>query len=158
ELQRRHVEVAVAIGASVQPRDPLAVVSHSDGNEALLRALGDAHLAGVRLDWRALDPGASRIALPTYPFERQRYWVTARSEQCDACLSFSFVAAAAARQARLVPVDVLLDEERRRAEALDGLALDAAAAVLLDLGAFSNGSQTATVESIVRECGVLPVF
>jgi acyl transferase domain-containing protein len=42
----------------------------------LLGALGRAWLAGAEVDWKALHGAARRrVPLPTYPFERQRYWV-----------------------------------------------------------------------------------
>jgi amino acid adenylation domain-containing protein len=43
----------------------------------LLTALGRLWLAGIVPDWNALHAGERRlrVALPTYPFERQRYWV-----------------------------------------------------------------------------------
>jgi len=46
--------------------------------EFLLTELGRLWLAGVDVDWTAFHSlGArSRISLPTYPFERQRHWVT----------------------------------------------------------------------------------
>lgn len=41
------------------------------------RALGDLWLAGVTLDWRAYVAGETRrrVPLPTYPFERKRFWI-----------------------------------------------------------------------------------
>ncbi len=43
---------------------------------ALLGAAGQLSLAGVKLDWRAFYAAERRlrVALPTYPFERQRFW------------------------------------------------------------------------------------
>ncbi len=43
----------------------------------LLQAAGSLWLAGVSLDWQrfSVDEKRRRIALPTYPFERQRYWI-----------------------------------------------------------------------------------
>jgi acyl transferase domain-containing protein/acyl carrier protein len=48
---------------------------------SLLETLGQLWLAGVRVDWAAFNAGRQgrRVALPTYPFERQRYWIEARS-------------------------------------------------------------------------------
>lgn len=45
----------------------------------LLTALGKLWLAGATIDWPALYRGEQRrrVPLPTYPFERQRYWIDA---------------------------------------------------------------------------------
>jgi phthiocerol/phenolphthiocerol synthesis type-I polyketide synthase E len=43
----------------------------------LLTALGKLWLAGVKIDWSSFYEGEQRyrLALPTYPFDYQRYWV-----------------------------------------------------------------------------------
>ncbi len=45
--------------------------------EALLGALASAHANGVEVDWAALfaGSGAKRVELPTYAFQRRRYWI-----------------------------------------------------------------------------------
>jgi amino acid adenylation domain-containing protein len=45
--------------------------------EVFLQALGEAWLARQHVDWQALhsDKEPRKIALPTYPFERKRYWI-----------------------------------------------------------------------------------
>jgi acyl transferase domain-containing protein len=48
--------------------------------ESLLSAYGRIWLAGLPIDWQGLHrhaPGGRRrrVSLPTYPFERQRYWI-----------------------------------------------------------------------------------
>jgi acyl transferase domain-containing protein/acyl carrier protein len=45
--------------------------------EVLLKALGQLWLAGVAIDWEAFyaDERRYRVPLPTYPFERQRFWL-----------------------------------------------------------------------------------
>ncbi|RKT54477.1 acyl transferase domain-containing protein [Saccharothrix australiensis] len=44
---------------------------------AVLRAVGTAHVRGTAVDWTALLRGR-RVDLPTYPFQRERYWIDAR--------------------------------------------------------------------------------
>jgi acyl transferase domain-containing protein len=48
-------------------------------SEATVSALGQLWTAGVNVDWAALHSPANRrrVPLPTYPFERKRYWVGA---------------------------------------------------------------------------------
>ncbi|MEV2240431.1 SDR family oxidoreductase [Micromonospora sp. NPDC049891] len=44
--------------------------------QALLEALGTIWAAGVPLDWTVLcDDNRRRLRLPSYPFQRRRYWV-----------------------------------------------------------------------------------
>jgi phthiocerol/phenolphthiocerol synthesis type-I polyketide synthase E len=43
--------------------------------EGLLAALGELWLAGVEVDWQGLSGAGRIVPLPTYPFERRRYWV-----------------------------------------------------------------------------------
>ena len=45
--------------------------------DAVLEAVGRLWIAGVEVDWVKLHGGERRlhVPLPTYPFERQRYWI-----------------------------------------------------------------------------------
>jgi acyl transferase domain-containing protein len=43
--------------------------------DALLTGLGQLYCGGVEPDWRRLLPGARTVRLPTYPFEREHYWI-----------------------------------------------------------------------------------
>ncbi|MEV5769193.1 SDR family NAD(P)-dependent oxidoreductase, partial [Micromonospora sp. NPDC052213] len=47
-----------------------------DGRRQLLAALAGLHSAGVRVDWAAVfaSSGAARVDLPTYAFQRERFW------------------------------------------------------------------------------------
>ena len=53
--------------------------------EALLGCLAQAHCAGVGIDWHVLfaGRGARGADLPSYPFQRERFWLTDRSEVED---------------------------------------------------------------------------
>jgi acyl transferase domain-containing protein len=59
-------------------------VASANGREedfdALQSAIGEAFSAGAALDWKAVfcEERVRRISLPTYPFERERYWIADR--------------------------------------------------------------------------------
>jgi len=65
--------------------DQLIVSSLSDGfcgegdAVSLMNAVGALWLAGAQPDWRKLygEEKRYRVSLPTYPFERKRYWIDA---------------------------------------------------------------------------------
>ena len=50
---------------------------------AIQAALAHAHAVGAKLDWQAFfeDTGARRVPLPTYPFQRKRYWLDSAGSQ-----------------------------------------------------------------------------
>ncbi|WP_330239524.1 type I polyketide synthase [Streptomyces sp. NBC_00525] len=54
--------------------------------EALVTALGRLYADGARVDWEAFyaGSGARTVELPTYPFQRSRYWVDAAKPATDA--------------------------------------------------------------------------
>ncbi|HVK53448.1 MAG TPA: acyltransferase domain-containing protein [Burkholderiales bacterium] len=65
-----------------QPHTPLASLPHPKDNAVadvsfLLENLGKLWLAGVKVDWPKVHGGQrrKRLPLPTYPFERRRFWV-----------------------------------------------------------------------------------
>ncbi|MBV8201567.1 MAG: amino acid adenylation domain-containing protein, partial [Acidobacteria bacterium] len=70
-LVRRHVRTPTAIETMRHPQDP------DDDARVLAGAVGRLWLAGVDVDWVGYHAGERRrrVPLPTYPFERRRYWV-----------------------------------------------------------------------------------
>ncbi|WP_374223841.1 type I polyketide synthase [Streptomyces sp. ISL-11] len=55
------------------------------GTRRFLTSLGEAYAHGVPVDWRAVFAGwdVATVGLPTYPFQRQRYWLTAAEGTAD---------------------------------------------------------------------------
>jgi acyl transferase domain-containing protein/acyl carrier protein len=72
ELQREPRRLLLDVGPGATP-----------DHAALLAALGRLWLAGLRIDWSAFSSGEKRrrVPLPTYPFERQRYWIDAAAAE-----------------------------------------------------------------------------
>jgi acyl transferase domain-containing protein/surfactin synthase thioesterase subunit len=53
-----------------------------DDWQCLLNSLGTLAVQGISIDWRQVDPTylPQVIRLPTYPFQRQRYWMPLKSD------------------------------------------------------------------------------
>ncbi|RQH04064.1 type I polyketide synthase [Okeania hirsuta] len=49
----------------------------NDEWQQMLLTLGKLYVIGIKINWSGFDQGYARqkVALPTYPFQRQRYWV-----------------------------------------------------------------------------------
>ena len=60
---------------------------------AILQALGQLWSSGVSIDWQSYSAGKRhhRLPLPTYPFERKRYWIDPIPATADADRSNSIV-------------------------------------------------------------------
>ncbi|MCX4543081.1 type I polyketide synthase [Streptomyces sp. NBC_01565] len=86
-LSDRNVSVTLELGpagvlsalvAESAPITPVAAVrSGQDEAHGAVAALGGLWSAGVPVDWSAFfaGTGARRVDLPTYPFQRERYWL-----------------------------------------------------------------------------------
>ena len=64
----------------------LATLRRGEGGwERFMLSLGEAFVHGVELDWEALFPSrqARLVDLPTYAFERERYWLSPRAGAGD---------------------------------------------------------------------------
>lgn len=72
-LARRHPDIGGR--AVIQGARPRADGPGRGDREVFVEALGRLALAGIEPDWEALHGGPrQRLRLPTYPFQRQRYW------------------------------------------------------------------------------------
>jgi acyl transferase domain-containing protein/surfactin synthase thioesterase subunit/acyl carrier protein len=56
-----------------------------DEREAMLQALGNLYVGGVDVEWKAVQPTIGRhVTLPTYPWQRQDYWVEGAAPRAPA--------------------------------------------------------------------------
>ncbi|HTR42238.1 MAG TPA: SDR family NAD(P)-dependent oxidoreductase [Pseudomonadales bacterium] len=66
---------------AVEGPQVLSSLRHDYENESdphfILNSVGKLWVAGIGIDWEKFDsrPDQRKISLPTYPFERQRYWI-----------------------------------------------------------------------------------
>ena len=83
--------VLTAMAAECLPaeeRSPALIATLREGRpepEAAMLALGAAHAAGAKVSWSAFFDGgeARRAKLPTYPFQRRRYWLSQAAGGAD---------------------------------------------------------------------------
>lgn len=76
-LARQNIGRSAQVFESMRgPQETVSDYAH------LLKTVGKLWASGQRLNWNALHAGESvrRIPLPTYPFERQRYWIDPGSD------------------------------------------------------------------------------
>ncbi|WP_374213040.1 type I polyketide synthase [Crossiella sp. SN42] len=52
-----------------------------DEHRSLLRGLAELHVAGVEVDWSRLLPAGSFVDIPTYAFQRRRFWPDGQQAQ-----------------------------------------------------------------------------
>ncbi|WP_433335343.1 type I polyketide synthase [Spirillospora sp. CA-294931] len=74
-----HPVVGVGIQETLDETGAAAVVGGSlrrgaGGLDRLLTSMAEVYVRGVPVDWAAFLDGARRTDLPTYPFQRRRYW------------------------------------------------------------------------------------
>ncbi|WP_444843225.1 type I polyketide synthase [Amycolatopsis kentuckyensis] len=72
-----HPVLAAAVQETLD--EPVVVGSLRRGDGGLSRflaSLAELWTRGAVVDWAALFPGARPVDLPTYPFQRERYWLT----------------------------------------------------------------------------------
>ncbi len=68
---------------SLRKPSNLPTVQGQDDWQQLLESLGSLYVHGVSVDWAGFDRAypRRRVTVPTYPFQRSRYWLEAAIEQ-----------------------------------------------------------------------------
>ncbi len=68
--------LAVQLSHTPQPSPKPIVIHLTPQWESLLMGMKSLYMVGFQIDWKAFDRpyGRTRLGLPSYPFQRQRYW------------------------------------------------------------------------------------
>ncbi|MFI9824553.1 SDR family NAD(P)-dependent oxidoreductase [Streptomyces sp. NPDC052013] len=66
------MHIAATVGSAVVQS---TLRRNQDETQRLLTSMAELYCRGVDLDWRGRFPGARRVPLPTYAFQRETYWV-----------------------------------------------------------------------------------
>ncbi|OKH20886.1 polyketide synthase [Hydrococcus rivularis NIES-593] len=125
----------------------------------LLNTLGCLWMAGVNINWSGFrgDRKHYRIPLPTYPFERQRYWIEPPKQQQPQSIWDSLLEAARKQSRNQISQ---LDKESylKNKQCLDRLCVAYINQTLVRLGAFENPSEKYSVEELCDRFGILPRY
>ena len=129
----------------------------------MLESLSRLYAFGAPVDWTGFDRDGARrkVVLPTYPFERQRYWVEEReTEQANVAhaRAFEHAIGAGRRQARQAPFDLDLAAQPKRLAFLDLLTTAYVASALRQLGVYGEAGEAYSVESLRERAGILPIY
>jgi len=129
--------------------------------EQILEGLGRLYVRGAEVNWAGFDEpyGRRRVALPTYPFERQRYWIgskaaVAAAPEIDAKTEWRWICEHASRQSRRCRLDLDLAGYPERWLLLGRLASAYIVAALRRLGAFRDAGERHSAESLLAQCGI----
>lgn len=89
--------------------------SNASDQNSFQTALGQLWINGVEIDWKGYYDHEQRlrVSLPTYPFERKRYWVEPVSNpSTDQSFDYSPALSVSAPEAQKeLPIELLLEEE-----------------------------------------------
>ena len=148
----------------------LASLRHAYENQSdvefILNTVAQLWLAGIDIDWTAFSAQQDRyrIPLPTYPFQRQHYWVdppgqssAAPSRLITPELWQSLVTIAQDRALEGVQaLNTHIHEQQRRS--LDRLCTAYMNQAFRQLEAFCQPEKTYTLEDLLEQTGVIPRY
>ncbi|MCC7361294.1 MAG: type I polyketide synthase [Anaerolineales bacterium] len=58
-----------------------ALRRQADGRAALLESLGQLYAAGYAVNWGRVHPAGAVVPLPAYPWQRERFWLAASTDE-----------------------------------------------------------------------------
>ncbi|HEY8983728.1 MAG TPA: SDR family NAD(P)-dependent oxidoreductase [Streptomyces sp.] len=85
-----HPVLALAVQETVERVAVVGSLRRGEGSLArFLESLAEAHVRGIGVEWASVFPGGRPVELPTYAFQRRRYWLestrsTAAQDPLDA--------------------------------------------------------------------------
>ncbi|MEH2238959.1 SDR family oxidoreductase [Nostoc sp.] len=135
----------------------------------LHKTLGKLWLFGVKVDWSGFYANEQRhhIPLPTYPFERQRYWIEPPKQSLLAgqfqprlTATQLWESLVEAGETQACATIATLDEQTYLANKqwLDRLCTTYINLALRSLGAFGNPNDKYSIEELFEQCHIIPRY
>ncbi len=136
--------------------------------EQMLESLARLYVQGVPIDWAGVERDYPRrkIPLPTYPWNRQRYWpdrlsapqATASQATASPEAIWQAVEAAGRLQENVGPLDLNLHTYPDKWAYLDRLTSAYIVRVLQELGVFARPGEAHTAAGLVTQCNLQPGY
>jgi len=149
--------LAVRTDASLETRIlPSLRRRHSEW-EQMLAGLATLYVQGQKIDWASLDKGRlrQRVALPTYPFERQRYWLDS-GDAGSARQIWQRSTAAALAQSNFAPIAMNVDSFPQTWQTIERWTIAEMLTTLRELGGYAKAGESHDAESLTAACGIAP--
>ena len=132
-------------------------------------SLAMLYVAGVNVDWRAWHAGrgGQRVALPTYPFQRERFWaipasttrqIAAPAQERVSAAVWNAATTAATDQSERAPFDLVMSSYPARWQALEALTTAYMVRGLRQFGAFAAAEERWTVDALLERFGILAEY
>src|SRR5919199_1366796 len=137
---------------------------HSDWQQ-MLQSCAALYVSGVPIDWSGFDRDyvRRRLQLPTYPFQRSRYWCDRlqdlpTEENPKASLRWESVVATSSYQAQQGPLDLELHSYLAKLESYDSLTTQYIILALRNLGIYHQVGERHSVETLLSQFNILPTY
>ena len=129
--------------------------------DQIAQTLSSLYVRGVKIDWERFDADYSRnrVPLPTYPFERERYWLDEIANRPAPVVShFERAVVFGRQQSQQGPFDLALDSHADRLGRLDRLTTSYIVAAFRELRAFAVAGESRSAEMLIEEHRILPAY
>ena len=134
--------------------------------QSILESLGGLYARGIEIDWTGFDKSYSRhkIVLPTYPFQRERYWLDLSEDSpkeqrdTDPSLIWQEAVRSGRRQSLQVPVDLELHTYSTKWRCLDRLTTAYIVDTFRKLGVYNEPQKSYSVNELLTHFNILPVY
>jgi acyl transferase domain-containing protein/SAM-dependent methyltransferase len=136
-----------------------------DDSAQMLESLSLLYIRGAKVDWEGFDRGRSRrrLPLPTYPFQRARYWLDQREQRRseripDPSAIWQFVVDSGRCQANQGPLDLRVETYPDKWRRLEHLTTAYITRTLLQLGVFKDPNEAYSVDEVLQRFAILPNY
>lgn len=131
----------------------------------MLESLAALYVRGVTVDWDGFDQGRSRnrMPLPTYPFQRKRYWIDGKEEEkvgsvSDPLAMWRFALDSARRQVKQGPLNLSLDTYPEKWRLLEQLTIAYIIQTFQHFGIYTKPGELYSPDEIVERCSILQTY